>query len=190
FDLVAHDLKHGLELFTRAQRLAPGDADSVRGLASGERSLGRWEAAVEHFRQAERLDPRSVSTKDLFSTTLILLRRYSEAGQVLERGLALAPANLFLIESKVMSLLAQGDLTGARAVLKTVPKEIEPTTLVAYIANYEDLVWVLDEGQREVLLRLTPRAFDDDLGIWGICLAQACALRGDAACVRTHAEEA
>src|SRR5262249_27223063 len=115
---------------------------------------------------------------------------YSEAGQVLERGLALAPANLFLIESKVMSLLAQGDLTGARAVLKTVPKEIEPTTLVAYIANYEDLVWVLDEGQREVLLRLTPRAFDDDLGIWGICLAQACALRGDAACVRTHAEEA
>src|SRR5262249_38933700 len=60
FDLVAHDLKHGLELFTRAQRLAPGDADSVRGLATGERSLGRWEAAVEHFRQAERLDPRSV----------------------------------------------------------------------------------------------------------------------------------
>jgi len=61
---------------------------------------------------------------------------------------------------------------------------------VAYVANYYDLVWVLDEEQREVLLRLTPRAFDDDRGAWGICLAQACVLRGDAACVHTHAEEA
>ena len=36
-----------------------------RGLSQGnrvaEQSLGRWDAAVEHFRQAERLDPRSVS---------------------------------------------------------------------------------------------------------------------------------
>ena len=28
--------------------------------------------------------------------------------------------------------------------------------LVAYLANYYDLVWVLDEEQRELLLRLTP----------------------------------
>ena len=38
-------------------------------------------------------------------------------------------------------------------------------------------------------MRLTPNAFDDDKGNWAICLAQASALRGDAANVRTYAEE-
>jgi tetratricopeptide (TPR) repeat protein len=75
-------------------------------------------------------------------------------------------------------------------MLKAVPKEVEPTALVAYLANYDDLVWVLDEGQRELLLRLTPSAFDDDKGGWSLCLTQAYALRGDAANVRTYAEEA
>ena len=69
-------------------------------------------------------------------------------------------------------------------------KTVEPTALVAYLAFYWDLVWVLDEEQRELLLRLTPSAFDDDRGAWALCLAQAYALKGDAANVRTYAEEA
>ena len=55
-----------------------------------------------------------------------------------------------------MTFLAEGDLAGARAVLKAAPKEVEPTALVAFMANYGDLVWVLDEAQRDLLLRLTP----------------------------------
>ena len=89
-----------------------------------------------------------------------------------------------------MTYLGEGDLAGARAVLKAAPKEVEPTALVAYLATTEDLVWVLDEEQRELLLRLTPSAFDDDRGAWALCLAQAYALKGDAANVRTYAEEA
>jgi tetratricopeptide (TPR) repeat protein len=75
-------------------------------------------------------------------------------------------------------------------VLKAAPRQVEPTALVAYVANYWDLVWVLDEEQREILLRLTPSAFDDDRGVWALCLVQDYALRGDAANVRIHAEEA
>ena len=89
-----------------------------------------------------------------------------------------------------MTFLAQGDLAGARAVLKAAPKEVRPAALVAYMANYGDLVWLLDEEQRELLLRLTPSAFGDDQGVWGLCLAEAYAIRGDAAGVHTHAEEA
>ena len=89
-----------------------------------------------------------------------------------------------------MTFLGEGDLAGARAVLEAAPKEVEPTALVAFVANYWDLVWVLDEEQRELLLRLTPSAFDDDRGAWALCLAQAYALKGDAANVRTYAEEA
>ena len=61
---------------------------------------------------------------------------------------------------------------------------------MAYVATNWDLVWVLDEEQQELLLRLTPSAFDDDQGIWGLCLAQAYGLKGDAASAHTYAEEA
>ena len=61
---------------------------------------------------------------------------------------------------------------------------------MAYVGQYWDLVWVLDDGQRELLLRTTPSAFDGDRGVWGITLAQAFALKGDRAGTQAHAEEA
>ena len=118
------------------------------------------------------------------------MRRYREAREVLDRALALAPSNLSAIEPKAMTFLGEGDLAGARAVLKAAPGDIEPTALVAYVGNFWDLAWVLDEGQRDLLLRLTPSAFDGDRGTWGIILAQVFALKDDRANTRAHAEEA
>src|SRR5262249_40212828 len=66
----------------------------------------------------------------------------------------------------------------------------EPTALVSFVAQSWDLGWALDEAQRELLLRLTPGAFDEDRGNWGICLAQEYALKGDRANLRLYAEEA
>jgi tetratricopeptide (TPR) repeat protein len=159
-------------------------------MALSEQVLGRWDAAVEHVKQALRLDPRDVNNQVNLGDTLLRLRRYSEAREVYDRGLALAPTNVNVIETRAMTYLGEGDLAGARTALKAAPKEVEPTALVAYLANYYDLVWVLDEGERELLLRLTPSAFDDDRGSWALCLVQAYALKGDAANVRTYAEEA
>jgi len=58
------------------------------------------------------------------------------------------------------------------------------------VAQYWDLYWVLDEPQERLLLRLTPSAFDDDRGTWGIVLAQTHALRGDSAKARLYADSA
>ncbi len=187
---VARDNTRALEQCEKGLRLAPGDVSLLRGTALSEEGLGRWDPAVEHFRQAVRLDPRSASALSTLGDALQRLRRYLEAREAYDRGLALAPADLSLIEAKAMTYFGEGDLAGARAVLKAAPKEVEPTALVAYLATYQDLVWVLDEGERELLLRLTPSAFDDDRGTWALCLVQAYALKGDAANVRTYAEEA
>ncbi len=187
---IARDVSRALEQYAKGQRLAPANAELLSSTARFEESLGRWDAAVEHFRQAERLDPRSVVTLRRLGTALLWLRRYPEAREALDRGLALAPATRHLIGQKAMTFLAQGDLAGAREVLKAAPKNVEPTAFVAFLAQSFDLVWVLDEGQRDLLLRLTPGAFDDDKGLWAISLTQAYALRGDAANVRTYAEEA
>ena len=162
--LVAHDNQRGLEQYEKGLRLAPGDASALRATALAEQGLGRWDASVEHLRQAVGLDPRDVNNLGALGDTLLRLRRYPEARETHDRVLALAPTNLNVIETKAMTYLGEGDLAGARAALKAAPKDVEPTALVAYLANYYDLVWVLDEEQRELLLRLTPSAFDDDRG--------------------------
>ena len=188
--LVTVNHNHALEQCEKGLRTAPGDASLLSATALAEQSLGRWDAAVEHFRQAERLDPRSVDTLRRLGEALDRLRRYPEAREALDRGLALAPANVTLIEDKAMTFLGEGDLAGSRAVLEAASRDVEPTTLVAYLAFYWDLGWVLDEEQRELLLRLTPNAFDDDRGGWALCFTQAYALKGDGANVRNYAEEA
>jgi tetratricopeptide (TPR) repeat protein len=187
---VVGDPGRELEQFAKGQRLDPANADLLWGMAAAEMSLGRWDAAVEHFQQAERVDPRSFPQKLGLGNALLRLRRYAEAKEVLDRALALAPAHLATIETKAMTFLGEGNLDGARAVIAAAPKTIDPTTLVAYLATYQDLVWVLDEGQQELLLRLTPGAFDDDRGTWAMCLTQAYALKGDTANVHKYAEEA
>jgi tetratricopeptide (TPR) repeat protein len=121
---------------------------------------------------------------------LFVLRRYPEAREAYDKGLALAPANLETIGLKAMTFLGEGDLAGAREVLSAVPEEVTPPALVAFAASTNDLGWVLNEQQRELLLRLTPSAFDNDRSAWGICLAQAHALKGDHANARVYAEEA
>jgi tetratricopeptide (TPR) repeat protein len=89
-----------------------------------------------------------------------------------------------------MSFLQQGDLAGARSALQAATPHVDSTGLIAYVALYQDLAWVLEEPQREVLMRLTPSAFDDDRGSWGLSLAQVDWLRKDAANLRLHAVEA
>jgi tetratricopeptide (TPR) repeat protein len=187
---VLHDPKGAAEQFAKGRRIAPENADLLLATGAVERRLGHWEASVEHLQQAERLDPRAVAVKSLLGGILVDLRRFPEAREAYDRGLALAPARLDQIEDKAMTFLQEGDLAGARAVLKAAPKEVEPTALVAYVANAQDLVWVLDEQQRKLLLRLTTSAFDDDRGTWVLCLVQAYALKGDATNVHTYTEEA
>jgi tetratricopeptide (TPR) repeat protein len=122
--------------------------------------------------------------------TLVSLRRYSEALAAHDRGLALAPTNLALLEGKAMAHLGQGDLAGARAVIRSAPKEVEPTALVAYFALYQDLVWALDDDQQRLLLRLTPSEFGNDRGGWGLVLAQTYHFRGNDAKARAYADSA
>jgi eukaryotic-like serine/threonine-protein kinase len=188
--LIAKDFHRALEQYAKAQRVAPGNADLLSATARAEEGLGRWEAALEDLRLAASLDPRSAVNFTALGYALQRLRRYPEARETFERGLALAPTNLSLIGETAMTFLGEGNLAGARAVLHGVPKDVGATELVAYLANVNDLVWVLDEQQQKLLLRLTPTAFDDDRGIWARCLTQAYALERDATNVRAYAEEA
>jgi tetratricopeptide (TPR) repeat protein len=121
---------------------------------------------------------------------LLCARRYPEAERAYDRALELGPENLQWREFRAVVALARGDLEGARVVLRAAPKDVDPTSLVAYMATYVDLIWVLDEPQQELLLRLTPSAFDENRGIWALVRAQTYALRGNDSRARAYADSA
>lgn len=188
YTVVTKDAGRALPEMERARRASPRDAEYATSLAITRQYLGQWEASLGDLRQALRFDPRSLNTLRRLGFATLRLRRHSESRNAYDRGLALAPTNLVFLEQKAMTYLAAGDLAAAREVLKAAPKEVDPTALVAFVANYADLAWVLDEEQRDLLLRLTPSAFDENRGVWAHCLAQASALKRDDSSVRKYAE--
>jgi eukaryotic-like serine/threonine-protein kinase len=182
---------HALEQYTHGEQLAPKDARLVTAAAISEMwGLGRLEEALAHLRQAEVLDPRSVLTAQFEVYALVWLRRYPEAFDAAERGLALAPGDLGMIHANVTAHLARGNLAGARVALRAVPREVDPAALVAYIATYNDLYWTLDDEQQRLLLRLPPEQFGGSRGAWALALAETHALRGDTGAARAYADSA
>ena len=171
-----------------ALALAPGDPGLLGAVGWVELYLGRWEAARGHLEQAARLDPRSGTAADQLGQLLLYARQYPEAERAFNHALQLLPANLLVRVDRATVPLAQGNLARAQAVINAAPKEVDPTALVAFVAWYTDLMWVLDEAQQRLLLRLTPSAFDDDRAIWGIVLAQTYALQGNMAKARVYAD--
>jgi eukaryotic-like serine/threonine-protein kinase len=173
-----------------ALALAPGSADLLWAIGFDEHALQRWQAARAHLEQAVRLNPRSSITTHQLGLLLVCLRQYPEAARILDHALQLMPADLYLRADRAVVELGQGDLARARAIISAAPKTVSPTALVATLANYLELIWVLDESQQQLLLRLTPGAFDHNRATWGSILAQTYVLRGDTAKARVYADTA
>ena len=186
------DFNRALEQYEKGQRLAPGDADLLSwngACRAGPRALGCGGGTLQAG--GERLDPRSVVNLTALGDALLRLRRYPEARESLDRGLALAPANLSSDRVEGHDLprrggprrcpgRAQGRAQGRRSDRARGLRGELPAISSGSSTN----------EQRELLLRLTPSAFDDDRGTWALCLVQAYALKRDAANVRAYAEEA
>jgi tetratricopeptide (TPR) repeat protein len=187
---VKHDQKRALEQATRGSTLAPANVDLLAAVILSQQALGRWEEATPLIARARALDPRSAATAERLLRQLLWLRRHDEALAAAPGVLALAPGSPTLNELVVMVHLGRGDLPGARAALARAAEHVDSTELVAYLATYYDLFWVLDEAQRKVVLRLGPASFDDDRGAWGLALAGTYALAGNAAATRTYADSA
>jgi len=171
-------------------RRSPSDVDLLTAASLNQQSLGQWDSALVALNRSATLDPRSITTGRRLAFTLLRLRRYPEAITATDRTLALAPDNLAVLENRAMIELAKGDLPAARSVIAAAAPRTDPTALVAYLGNYWDLFWVLDEPQQQLLLRLSPGAFDDDRGAWATVLAETYHLRGDSLRMRAYADSA
>jgi eukaryotic-like serine/threonine-protein kinase len=184
---VTADFRRSAAEYAEGLRHSPSNVDVLSAAAVNQQSLGQWDSALVLLTRAATLDPLSVVTGRRLAFTLLRLRRYPEAVAASDRVLALAPDNLTILESRAMVDLAKGDLPAARSIIAASAARIEPDALVAYFGNYWDLYWVLDDAQQQLLLRLSPAAFDDR-GTWGVVLAETYHLRGDSLKMRAYAD--
>jgi serine/threonine-protein kinase len=187
---IERDYPRAQEHLAQALQIAPNDVNVLAASATNEAILGRFAEALAHAEHIRRLDPRSVNAIARLANMYLNMRRYPEALATGNDALALAPSDLNIIQTQAMTHLAMGDLAAARAVFANVPGEMGQPALVAYMATYNDLFWVLTDEQQQVLLRLPPSAFFDDPAAWGSVFMQTYWLRGDKAKARAYADTA
>ncbi|HKI96055.1 MAG TPA: protein kinase [Gemmatimonadales bacterium] len=167
----------------------PANVDLMRRVASLE-ATDHPEEALGVLRRTVELDPRSVASWGALASVLVNLHRSVEAHAAAERGLQIDSGNFRLVQLALIASLQLGDLAGARRTLASLPGDIDLARLVANLATYNDMYWVLTDAQQALLLTLPPSAFDDDTATWAAVRMQTYRLRGDSAMARAYADRA
>ncbi len=191
YGLVEVDTDNANEAMGRALQLAPNDADVLASAARGDLTEGKIEAAAAKLERAKELDPRSASTLAALQQVYLFQRRFNDAAESGQAAIALSPNNLNLAEWQAIVYLAQGDLKGAREVIRATIDRGNPAPAVASIfGGYYELSWALADAERSLLFRLTPAAFDNDRAWWGQSISIGYAEQGDIALARSFADSA
>jgi len=173
------DNERALAEYERGLLLAPDHVDLLSAAVMTETSMGRWEGVTAHLDRAAQLDPRSATAARRQATVNLFLRHYDAADSAADRAVSLAPTNPAIASLKVLVAVARGDTSRMRAVIRAAVARIDPVTVCAFLAYYQDLYWALDDRQQLQVLQLPVSAFDGDRGGWAMVRAQLYHLRGD-----------
>ena len=146
--------------------------------------------ALAHMRRGLALDPHSLLYTRRLVRLLTYTRRYEEAEELMVRARAQAPNDPGVLLYTAWLRLAQGDLAGARAVVQGVPKDANEPNVISFFSFEWSTATLLDQEQRQLLLRLQPSQFGGNRGGWGLTLAYGAHMLGDLRRVRAYADSA
>ena len=190
YSLVRADFPKAIEVYTKGLTFVPAHAELLGALGLAEQGLGKVDDALTHMRRGLALDPRSL----LYTRRLIRLlnytRRYDEAAELVARARAQAPADAGVLLYDAWLRLSRGDLAGARAVARNIPKDGNEPGVISFFAYDLSSAHLLDDEQRQLLLRLQPSTFGGNRGAWGLSLAQGAYTIGDTVRMRAYADSA
>jgi tetratricopeptide (TPR) repeat protein len=182
--------KAALAALEEARRRAPGDERILRSLAVVRSQLGQLDAALRDLDAAQLRDPRSPAAHVSSSGVLLRLRRGAEARTPAARAVALAPSSLGILQRRVMVELSTGDLAAARRVIAEADRDVPRERLVAYLATYWDLGWVLTPEDERLLLTLGSGPYGGNDEARATVRAQQHGWRGEEALSRSWADSA
>ena len=190
YSSVGNDPAKALAAVSRVRAHAHDDVGVLIAAANIKSDLGQMEAARRDFAEAARLDPRSAFVFASQAVLLLRLGQVTEARIAAERQLLLLPNNMQAIHLRLLVELCAGDVPAARQVLTRATRELSPAAVVADVALYDDLGWMLDADQTRLLLSLGADAFDDDRASMAIIRAQQHGWHGDTALARVWGDSA
>ncbi len=177
-----------LEQYTIGLQAAPNNADLLAASAVIERTLGRFDEALDHLQRASQLDPRSVPAANSLARTYHDLHRHGEAQTEYSRALVIAPTNLSVVQSKAADFLSQGDLAGARDVIATALQHTSATAVIVRFATFQEMMWALPDDLRARIVTLQPADFGNDRAMWALKVGATYRLMGDAGKAKSYGE--
>ena len=187
---IATDFPGSRERYLEGLKHDPNNAELLTGLATVERSLGKFDDALAHARQAQLVDPRSVAPSRRVAGALHDLRRFQEELGAWDRALALAPSNLGIIQGKAFAYLSLGMLDSVHALVEQKLKTVDTTALLVRFALYQETMWALPPALWPKIVKLSVADFGGDKGHWGLKLGHTYRLLGDTVRARAFGDSA
>lgn len=141
----------------------PRESEALMTRANISRRIGRWEQSVADYREVLRLDPTSYATNLELGNTLLLMRQYTEAREVLERARVLSPDAVDpAVWLAALALRENGDTAKAARILEQAAPLVNAHYLVARATqSFPELIRVLP---RSVFPRVTEFSLRDAFG--------------------------
>jgi TolB-like protein/Tfp pilus assembly protein PilF len=125
------DYARALEHYTFVQQEQPNNAQALASIGWIRRRQGKWEEAVAGLEAALELDPRHDTYLFTLGETHLLRRRYPEAERYFNRAMSFAPDIPGAYLGKTwLDLSRDGDIEGARQVLRKASETIDPAELL------------------------------------------------------------
>jgi serine/threonine-protein kinase len=168
----------------------PNNANLLGALAIVERTIGKFDDALTHIKQAAVLDPRSVTVARRLAAAYHDLRRFREELPAWDRALALAPDNLPIIQAKALGFLALGQLDSVHALVHAKLATVDTTALLVRFSMFQEMMWALPPELWPKILPLTVKDFSGDKGHWGLKVGHTYLLLGDTARGRMFGDSA
>jgi TolB-like protein len=143
--------------FETAQRDLPNSADMALALGAIQRRQARWAESTANLEKAVELNPRDPWPLQNLAFNYVMLRRFDQAKQTVERGLQIQPRGFGLLEIKSkLAIAANGDVSVGQRILdeaKSWPLSDEERFRL--IAGQAD--WLIYERKfRELLALVEP----------------------------------
>jgi serine/threonine protein kinase/Flp pilus assembly protein TadD len=190
YSLVRAEFPRAIEQYNKGLSLMPAHAELLGALGLAEQGLGKADDALAHMRRGLELDPRSLLYARRLARLLTYTRRYDEAADLIARARAQAPTDPGVVLYDAWLRLARGDLAGARSVARSIPKDGNEPTMISFFSFDWSTSELLDDEQKQLLLRLPPSQFGGGRGGWGLALAYGHLMLGDSLRMRAYADSA
>ncbi len=134
--------------FARVGKMLPSNSEVYKALGSVSRKDGHWDQSIAYYEQAVALDPRNAELLIDAALTYVYLRRFPDALRLYERALDITPNDLNVIEAKVGSYQAQGNLKEAARLLQEIKGQTPygsevSTTQLRLERNYGEAIRLL-----------------------------------------------